>query len=110
MTYRPLIAVPARFSASASALRYRAEVNARALVEAVYRAGGEPFTLHPHAPGGRADPAEVAERLERCDALLLPGGGDISPHRYGAEDAHPDVRRGPRTRGVTEIRAKGATG
>ncbi|MGI5401714.1 gamma-glutamyl-gamma-aminobutyrate hydrolase family protein [Streptomyces sp. CA-135486] len=91
MTYRPLIAVPARFSASASALRHRAEVNARALVEAVYRAGGEPFTLHPHAPGGRADPTEVAERLARCDALLLPGGGDISPHRYGDEHAHPDL-------------------
>ncbi|AVZ77935.1 peptidase C26 (plasmid) [Streptomyces lunaelactis] len=91
MTYRPLIAVPARLAASASALRYAAEVNARALLEAVYEAGGEPFTMHPRAPGGRADPAEVARRLRRCDALLLPGGGDISPHRYSAEDAHPDV-------------------
>ncbi|MFD0169572.1 gamma-glutamyl-gamma-aminobutyrate hydrolase family protein [Streptomyces decoyicus] len=91
MRHRPLIAVPARFSSSAAALRYAAEVNARALVEAVYEAGGEPFTMHPHALGGRADPAEVAERLERCDALLLPGGGDISPHRYGAADAHPDI-------------------
>ncbi|MCX4695633.1 gamma-glutamyl-gamma-aminobutyrate hydrolase family protein [Streptomyces sp. NBC_01408] len=91
MTHRPLIAVPARFSASASALRYAADVNARALVEAVYAAGGEPFTLHPHAPGGHADPTEIALRLARCDALLLPGGGDIAPHRYGAGDAHPDV-------------------
>jgi hypothetical protein len=29
MSGRPLIAIPARFSASASALRYRAEVTAR---------------------------------------------------------------------------------
>ncbi|MFF7415538.1 gamma-glutamyl-gamma-aminobutyrate hydrolase family protein [Streptomyces lydicus] len=89
MTRRPLIAVPARFSSSAAALRYAAEVNARALVEAVYQAGGEPFTMHPHAPGGQADRDEVAARLARCDALLLPGGGDINPHRYGAED--PDA-------------------
>ncbi|MEU1407453.1 gamma-glutamyl-gamma-aminobutyrate hydrolase family protein [Streptomyces sp. NPDC005728] len=91
MTRRPLIAVPARFSASAAALRYAAEVNARALAEAVYRAGGEPFTMHPHAPGGHADPAEVARRLERCDGLVLPGGGDLAPRRYGATEAHTSV-------------------
>ncbi len=83
--------MPARFSASASALRYAAEVNARALVEAVYRAGGEPYGMHPHAPGGVADDADVAERLSRCDGLLLPGGGDISPSRYAMGDAHEAV-------------------
>ncbi|WP_226599490.1 gamma-glutamyl-gamma-aminobutyrate hydrolase family protein [Streptomyces violascens] len=82
---RPLVAVPARFAASTSALRYAAEVNARALIEAVWRAGGEPVTLHPHAPGGRADPAEVGARLARFDGVLLPGGGDIAPVRYAAE-------------------------
>lgn len=34
---RPLIAIPARFAATTSALRYAAEVNARALIEAVWR-------------------------------------------------------------------------
>ncbi|MFE7524709.1 gamma-glutamyl-gamma-aminobutyrate hydrolase family protein [Kitasatospora sp. NPDC057542] len=91
MTRRPLIAIPARFAATTSALRYAAEVNARALIEAVWWAGGEPVTLHPHAPGGAADPAEVAARLSRFDALLLPGGGDLAPHRYGASDAHEAV-------------------
>ncbi|MFJ4621202.1 gamma-glutamyl-gamma-aminobutyrate hydrolase family protein [Streptomyces sp. NPDC088812] len=91
MTHRPLIAVPARFAATTSALRYAAEVNARALVEAVWRAGGEPVTVHPHAPGGTADPDEVAARLARFDGLLLPGGGDLAPHRYGAADAHEAV-------------------
>ncbi|MFI0411287.1 gamma-glutamyl-gamma-aminobutyrate hydrolase family protein [Actinomadura sp. 3N508] len=81
---RPLIALPARFSTSASALRYRAEVAARALVEAVYRAGGEPFIMHP------ADPYEPS-RLTRCDGLLLPGGGDIHPRHYGADTEHESL-------------------
>ncbi|MGW8066036.1 gamma-glutamyl-gamma-aminobutyrate hydrolase family protein [Streptomyces ziwulingensis] len=91
MTHRPLIAIPARFSATTSALRYAAEVNARALVEAVWRAGGEPATIHPHAPDGTASPAEVAARLARFDGVLLPGGGDLAPHRYGAGTAHETV-------------------
>ncbi|MEQ0558258.1 gamma-glutamyl-gamma-aminobutyrate hydrolase family protein [Amycolatopsis sp. NEAU-NG30] len=84
---RPLIAIPARFAATTSALRYAAEVNARALVEAVWRAGGEPVSIHP------ADPAtaDVAERLARFDGLLLPGGGDLAPHRYGAAETHDSV-------------------
>lgn len=88
---RPLIAIPARFSATTSALRYAAEVTARALVEAVWRAGGEPVTVHPHAPGGTADPAGTAARLARFDAVLLPGGGDLAPHRYGHAQAHESV-------------------
>ncbi|MFF8593926.1 gamma-glutamyl-gamma-aminobutyrate hydrolase family protein [Streptomyces sp. NPDC015220] len=88
---RPLIGVPARFSASASALRHAAEVNARALVEAVWRAGGEPVTIHPYAPGGACDPDLTAARLARFDGVLLPGGGDLAPHRYGAGEAHETV-------------------
>ncbi|WP_413756103.1 gamma-glutamyl-gamma-aminobutyrate hydrolase family protein [Streptomyces sp. MMBL 11-3] len=91
MTRRPLVALPARFSATTPGLGHPAEVSARALVEAVWRAGGEPAGLHPHAPGGTAGPAEVAARLARFDALLLPGGGDVAPHRYGADRAHRTV-------------------
>ncbi|KUN57822.1 peptidase C26 [Streptomyces canus] len=81
---RPLIAVPARISATASALRFAAEANARMLIEAVWRAGGEPVSIHP------AD-TETATRLARFDGLLLPGGGDLAPHRYGAADTHDTV-------------------
>jgi putative glutamine amidotransferase len=70
---RPMVAIPARFSASASALRFRAEVTARKLVEAVYAAGGEPVVVHPHAPGGEVSDQEVADRLWFADAVLLPG-------------------------------------
>lgn len=84
MTHRPLIAVPARFSATTSALRYAAEVNARALIEAVWRAGGEPVGIHPAE-------SDVASRLARFDGVLLPGGGDLAPHRYGAATTHDSV-------------------
>lgn len=84
---RPRIAIPARFSDSASALRYAAEVTSRNLVEAVFAAGGEPLVVHPHAPGGVADPDEVAERLAIADGVLLPGGGDVAAHRTG-QDTH----------------------
>ncbi|MCF2525809.1 gamma-glutamyl-gamma-aminobutyrate hydrolase family protein [Yinghuangia soli] len=85
MSPRPLIALPCRFAERTSALRYSAEVTARALAEAVYASGGEPFMMHP------ADPGSAAERLARCDGLLLPGGGDLAPHTYGAADVHDEV-------------------
>lgn len=88
---RPLIAIPARFAAVTSALRFVAEVNARALVAAVWRAGGEPVSIHPDAPGGVADLAEVATRLTRFDGVLLPGGGDVAPHRYGEDAVDPSL-------------------
>jgi putative glutamine amidotransferase len=81
---RPMVAIPARFSASASVLRFRAEVTARKLVEAVYAAGGEPVVVHPHAPGGQVSDQDVADRLWFADAVLLPGGGDLASHWYGA--------------------------
>jgi putative glutamine amidotransferase len=85
---RPVVIIPARFSQSASALRFRAEVAARVLVEAVYRAGGEPLLMHPHAPGGQADVVEVRDRLAIADGVLLPGGGDLDP-RWAGQRPHP---------------------
>lgn len=90
---RPLIAIPARFSERASALRYRAEVAPRALVEAVYAAGGEPLLVHPTADDPTADPfatahlAAVSDRLRWADGILLPGGGDLAARWYG-QTAH----------------------
>ena len=75
---RPLIAIPGRFTESTSALRRRGVVNARALLQAVYAAGGEPLTVFPDA-----DP--TPERLDWCDGLLLPGGGDLAPRFYGQD-------------------------
>lgn len=81
---RPMIAIPARFSESASALRSRAGVVSRKIAESVYAAGGEPVVVHPYAPAGQISDADVAARLWFADGVLLPGGGDIASHRYGA--------------------------
>lgn len=109
---RPIIAIPARFSASASALRFGADVTARKLLDAVWAAGGEPVVIHPVAPVGddlpadrRIDPSrgfsaltqdfvdEVAERVAFADGILLPGGGDVSPVWTGdaLHETHYDV-------------------
>jgi putative glutamine amidotransferase len=90
MSRRPLIVVPARFSASASALRYGAAVASRTLVEAVYAAGGDPLVIHPSAPGARIDQAEMAERLWFADGVLLPGGGDLAA-RWSGQEPHPSL-------------------
>src|SRR4051794_41844905 len=83
MSTPPLVVMPARFSTTASAHRYRALSSARALSEGVLRAGGEPLPVHPWAPDGEPAPAEVDRRLGFADAGLLPGGGGVSPQLYG---------------------------
>ncbi|MGE2716225.1 gamma-glutamyl-gamma-aminobutyrate hydrolase family protein [Mycolicibacterium litorale] len=85
---RPLVVIPARFSESASALRFRAEVTARKLLEAVYAAGGEPLVIHPDVPANLTDKAldhVVRERIQMADAVLLPGGGDLAAHWAGQQ-------------------------
>jgi putative glutamine amidotransferase len=85
---RPLIVIPARFSPGATALRYAAEVTARALVEAVFAAGGEPVVVHPHAPDLEVDVAAARERIWFADGVLLPGGGDVAA-RWSGQQPHP---------------------
>lgn len=87
---RPLIAIPSRFSTSASALRHRAMVGSRNLIAAVYAAGGDPLLVHPVAPDGVVDDAEVAARLRWADGILLPGGGDLAAHWFG-QRPHPTL-------------------
>ena len=49
-----------------------------AYTDAVEKAGGTPLLL---PPTGSASLAQ--DTVERIDGLLVPGGGDISPSRYG---------------------------
>lgn len=85
---RPRIAILGRFTESASALRYRGLVSSRALLEYVWAAGGDPMTL---LPGGDPDALDWATRLRGFEGVLLPGGGDIRPTRYGKADDDPSL-------------------
>ena len=85
---RPRIALVGRFAEHTSATRYAAIVSARALVESMWLAGAEPLTFLA-APGPEG--VDWASRLEGIDGVLLCGGADIDPARYGQTDVHPEV-------------------
>lgn len=57
----------------------------RTYVDAVRRSGGRPVLL---PPGG--DPAEAAATVTDLDGLIVSGGGDVDPARYGAAP-HPET-------------------
>lgn len=84
---RPLVAVIGRNAASVPILRFSATLAAEAICEAVWAGGGEPIVVH----GPAWNPtAELLERLARFDAILLPGGADLDPLRYG-QDPVPEI-------------------
>ncbi len=66
----------------------------RPYVEAVRRAGGEPLLI----PPGVTPPVII----ERLDGIVLSGGGDIDPRRYG-QQPHRSVERLDGQRDETEI-------
>ena len=87
MVRAPLIALPSYHLASGRVTRWDRGAYAvpDSYVEAVRRAGGRPVLLP--AP----DDAGPEEILDAFDALLLVGGGDVEPVRYGADERHPAV-------------------
>ena len=52
----------------------------RAYTDAILLAGGTPMVI----PAADYSPTRLEEALSRIDVLLLSGGGDIDPRRYGA--------------------------
>ena len=83
---RPCIALIGRFAAHTSATRYAGVVSARALLESLWLAGADPVTLL-----AASDGMDWASRLEGFDGVLLCGGADIDPVRYGESEIHPEV-------------------
>ena len=69
----------------------------RSYVNALLRAGAAPLLI-PHI----ADTATLRVLLGRLDGLLLPGGGDIDPERYG-ESRHEKCNEPSAERDDTEL-------
>lgn len=75
---RPLIGILGRNAATAENFSFPAVAGGRLYADAVVRAGGAPVIVPP-----TTDEGLLAASLGRLDGLVLPGGGDIDPARYG---------------------------
>ena len=74
----PLIAIPGRRSEEAKGHRTPVVSGGRLYADAVQRAGGLPIVIPP-----TDDIALIRATVERCDGMVLLGGGDVSPSKYG---------------------------
>ena len=77
---RPLIAIPGRRSDEAKGHRTPVVSGGRLYADAVQRAGGLPVVIPP-----TGDVHLIRATVERCDGMVLLGGGDVSPAQYGHE-------------------------
>lgn len=73
-----LVLLPGRLSPEAKGVRESAIASGRRYSEAIARAGGVALTVPPLG----ATLAHVASLVERADAVLLHGGGDLDPTLY----------------------------
>lgn len=74
----PLVGVLGRFAATADNFAFPVVAGGRYYLEALRRAGAAAVVVPP-----TTDREVLAHLLGRLDALVLPGGGDIDPSRYG---------------------------
>ena len=82
---RPLIAISARFSDTADGWRVPTYATGRTYCDAIVRAGGLPVVLPPVAESIE----HLPDVLRSVHGMVLPGGPDVDPARYGAADRHP---------------------
>lgn len=78
---KPLVVIVGRQSDEAQGVRGKPFAAGQAYFRAVERAGGVPLMLPPIT--GLVD--DVSSVLDRCDAVVFHGGGDIDPRRYGQD-------------------------
>ncbi|WP_166986907.1 gamma-glutamyl-gamma-aminobutyrate hydrolase family protein [Canibacter zhoujuaniae] len=79
MSEKPLIGVPAMSSAQVKGLRKSGSTVSDTVVKAITAAGGIPVLISPFAPD---------EIWDSVAGIVLPGGNDVTPSRYG-QDPHP---------------------
>jgi putative glutamine amidotransferase len=97
----PLVAVPGRLSVQTEGLRKPVTAGGDRYLAAVRRGGAEGVVIHP-----ALDAVErLPDVLARVDGLLLLGGGDIDPRRYGATEWHERVYGVNRTHDAFELAA-----
>jgi putative glutamine amidotransferase len=77
---RPLIAIPGRRSDEAKGHRTPVVSSGRLYADAVQRAGGLPVVIPP-----TDDLDLIRATVERCDGMVLLGGGDVSPSKYSRD-------------------------
>jgi putative glutamine amidotransferase len=83
----PLIAVTGRISPSAERIRGEAYSSGQRYSTALVRAGAQPVILPPVVDGLDLIPAA----LDRIDGVVLHGGGDVDPRRYGEVPASEEL-------------------
>jgi putative glutamine amidotransferase len=81
MTKPPLIGICGRVLSFSDEGRRDAFSSSQPYSRAVAKSGGLPVLLPPLPTA----PKMVDTYLDRLGGLLLPGGGDVEPHRYGQE-------------------------
>lgn len=76
---RPLVLIVGRLASEAEGVRGAPFAAGRRYFESIVRAGGTPLMLPPI----EALVADVDGIVARVDAVVLHGGGDVDPRRYG---------------------------
>lgn len=85
MSGAPRIGVTGMWSNAIHGLRFDGSAVASAVLRSVVRAGGEPLALFAESA------LSLEERLRGLDGLLVPGGFDVDPRRYGEAPAPATV-------------------
>ncbi len=75
----PIVLIPGRFSPEAKGVREAAIASGRRYSEAIARSGGVAVTVPPL----ESTLPHIESLVERADAVLLHGGGDLDPTLYG---------------------------